>query len=195
MDAASETELPNSVKVQGSLNMGAKSTVSDAEALGVGERRKIPTDKGKQHELQRLKDHRTVALRHVTRQINKMKPLLADLNNYEFVSVEMEGLNNLLVKLQDAQDNYVDALEDETVIVNANSWYDAHDGDVFKFKQSVIEYLSKAKRHQSNEVNSVISIGSHRTRKSNHSKRSSSSSISSKAKLIEAKTKGCSIGN
>ena len=136
-----------------------------------------------------LKDQRTVALRHVTRQINKMKPLLADLNNYEFVSVEMEGLNNLLVKLQDAQDNYVDALEDEAVIVNANSWYDAHDEDVFKFKQSVIEYLSKAKRHQSNEVNSVISSGSHRTRKSNHSKRSISSSISSKAKLIEAKTK------
>ena len=48
-DAASETELPNSVKVQSSLNMGAKSTVSDAEALGVGERRKIPTDKSKQH--------------------------------------------------------------------------------------------------------------------------------------------------
>ena len=166
-DAASETELPNSVKVQGSLNMGVKSTVSD-EALGVGERRKIPTDKGKQHELQRLKDHRTVVLRHVTRQINKMKPLLADLNNYESVSVEMKGLNNLLVKLQDAQDNYVDALEDETVIVDANSWYDAHDEDVFKFKQSVIEYLSKAKRHQSNEVNSVISSGSHRTRKSNH---------------------------
>ena len=61
-----------------------------------------------------------MALRHVTRQINKMKPLLADLNNYEFVSVEMRGLNNLLVKLQDTQDNYVDALEDETVIVNAN---------------------------------------------------------------------------
>ena len=78
--------------------MGAKSTVSDAEALGVGERRKIATDKGKQHELQRLKDHRTVMLRHVTRQINKMRPLLADLKNYEFVSVEMEGLNNLLVK-------------------------------------------------------------------------------------------------
>ena len=188
-DAASETELPNSVKVQGSLNMGAKSTVSDAEALGVGERRKIPTDKGKQHELQRLKDHRTVALRHVTRQINKMKPLLADLNNYEFVSVEMEGLNNLLVKLQDTQDNYVDALENETDIANANSWYDAHDGDIFQFKQSVIEYLTKAKRRQSAEVNSVISGGSHHTKKSNHSKQSTPSSISSKAKLIEAKTK------
>ena len=58
-----------------------------------------------------------------------------------------------------------------------------------KFKQSVIEYLSKAKRHQSNEANSVISSGSHRTRKSNRSKRSTSSSISSKVKLIEAKTK------
>ena len=65
-DAASETELPNSVKVQGSLNMGTKSTVSDAEALGVGERRKIPTDKGKQHELQRLKDHRIELWRYVT---------------------------------------------------------------------------------------------------------------------------------
>ena len=188
-DATSETELPNSVKVQGSLNMGANSTVSDAEALGVGERRKIPTDKGKQHELQRLQDHRTVALRHVTRQINKMKPLLAELDNYEFVSVEMEGLNNLLVKLQDTQDNYVDALENETDIVNANSWYDAHDGDIFKFKQSVIEYLTKAKRRQSAEVNSVISGGSHHTKKSNHSKRSTPSSISSKAKLIQAKTK------
>ena len=188
-DAASETELPNSVKVQGSLNMGAKSTVSDAEALGVGERRKIPTDKGKQHELQRLKDHRTVALRHVTRQINKMKPLLAELDSYEFVSAEMEGLNNLLVKLQDTQDNYVDALENERDIVNANSWYDAHDGDIFKFKQSVIEYLTKAKRRQSAEVNSVISGGSHHTKKSNHSKRSTPSSVSSKAKLIEAKTK------
>ena len=118
-----------------------------------------------------------------------MKPLLAELDSYEFVSVEMEGLNNLLVKLQDTQDSYVDALENETDIVNANSWYDAHDGDIFKFKLSVIEYLTKAKRRQSAEVNSVISGGSHHTKKSNHSKRSTPSSVSSKAKLIEAKTK------
>ena len=51
----------------------------------------------------------------------------------------MEGLTNLLVKLQNTQDNYFDAFEYETVFVNANSWYDAHDGDGFKFKQSVIE--------------------------------------------------------
>ena len=159
-NTASETELPNSVKVQGSLDMGAQSTVSDTVALGVGEMRNIPTDKGNQHELQRLKDHRTVALLHVTRKIDKVKPLLADLSNYEFVSVEMEGLNNLLVKLQDAQDNRVDTLENETDVVNANLFYDGRDGDILKFKQSVIEYLSKKKRRQSNEVNSIISGGS-----------------------------------
>ena len=65
-DTASERELPNSVKVQSSLNMGTQSKVSDAVALGVGERRKIPTDMRNQHELQCLKDHRTVALLHVT---------------------------------------------------------------------------------------------------------------------------------
>ena len=46
------------------------------------------------------------------------------------MSVELEGLNNLLVKLQDTQNNYVDVLENETDIVNAHSWYDAHDRDI-----------------------------------------------------------------
>ena len=74
-----------------------------------------------------------------------MKPLLADLDNYEFVSVEVEGLNNLLVKVQDTQDTYVDALEDKTVIFNANSWYDAHDGDVFKFNSPSLNICPRRK--------------------------------------------------
>ena len=155
----------------------------------MGARRKIPTDKGKQYELQRLKDRRTVALRHVTRQINKMKPLLVDFNNYDFVSVEMEGLNSFLVELQVAQDNYLEALDNKSDIASANSWYEVHDEDVFKFKQSVCEYLSKAKVHRSAELGSVVSNRSHRSGKSNHSIRSSSSSTSSKSKLIEAKTR------
>ena len=73
----------------------------------------------------------------MTRQINKMKPLLVDLNNFEFVSSETEGLNNLLGKLQVAQDNFLEVLENESDIASANSWYEVHDGDVFKFKQSV----------------------------------------------------------
>lgn len=188
-DTASEIRLHGSAKVQGSLNMEEKSTVNGAEELESGARKKIPTDKGKQYEIQRLKDRRTVALRHVTRQINKMKPLLADFNNFEFVSFEMEGLNNLLVELQVAQDNFLEVLENESDIASANSWYEVHDGDVFKFKQSVCEYLSKAKELQSAELNSSASNQSHRSRKSNHSGRSDSSSLSSKSKLIKAKTR------
>lgn len=101
-----------------------------------------------------------MALRHVTRHINKMKPLLIDFRNCEFVSAELEGLNNLLAKLQVAQDTYLDALENETDIVHANSWYEVHDGDVFKFKQTVSEYLFTAKENQFFEVNSSVS---HRT--------------------------------
>ena len=93
--------------------MEEKSTVTGAEELATGARKKILTDKGKQYEIQRLKDRRTVAPRHVTRQINKMKPFLTDFNNLEFVSVEMEGLNNLLVELQVAQDNFIEVLEND----------------------------------------------------------------------------------
>ena len=169
--------------------MEEKSTVNGAEELQSGARKKIPTDKGKQYEIQRLKDRRTVALRHVTRQINKMKPLLSDFNNFEFVSVEMEGLNNLLAELQVAQDNFLEVLENDSDIASANSWYEVHDGDVFKFKQSVYEYMSKAKELQSAELNSAASNQSHRSKKSNHSGRSNLSSLSSKSKLIKAKTR------
>ena len=93
--------------------MKEKSTVNGAEELAAGARKKIPTDKGKQYERQKLKDRRTVALRHLTRQINKIKLLLVDLNNFKFVSVEMEGLNNLLAELQVAQDNILEVLEND----------------------------------------------------------------------------------
>ena len=187
-NAAPEIWLHNSAKVQGSLNVEEK-PVNGAGELQSGARKKIPTDKGKQYEIQRLKDHRTVALRHVTRQINKMKPLLTDFNNFEFVSVEMEVLNNLLAELQVAQDNFLEVLDNDSDVASANSWYEVHDGDVFKFKQSVYEYLSKAKELQSAELNSAASYQSHRSRKSNHSGRSNLSSLSSKSKLIKAKTR------
>ena len=52
-DAAPEIWLHNSAKVQGSLNMEEKSTVNGAEELQSGTKKKIPTDKGKQYEIQR----------------------------------------------------------------------------------------------------------------------------------------------
>ena len=74
-------------------------------------------------------------------------------------------------------------------ITSGNSWYGLHDGDVFKFKQSVCDYFSKAKKLQSAELNSAASNQSHHSRKSNHSGRSNLSSLSSKSKLIKAKTR------
>ena len=134
------------IQAQGSLKIEEKSTVNGAEELAAGTRKKTPTDIGKRYEMQRLKDRRTVALRHVTWQINKMKPLLADVNNFEFVSVEIVGLNNLLVEIQVAQDNFLEVLENDSDLASANSWYEVHDGDVFKLKQSVYEYFYKAKK-------------------------------------------------
>ena len=49
-NAASETQLHDSVKVQVALDMEAKSTANGAEELELGARRKIPTDKGKEYE-------------------------------------------------------------------------------------------------------------------------------------------------
>ena len=188
-DAAAEIPLHDSVKVQGSLNMEEKSKANGATELESDARKKITTDKGKQYEIQRLKERRTVTLRHVTRQINKIELLLIDLNNFEFVSFEMGGLNKLLVEPQLAQDNFLEVLENESDIASANSWYEVHDGDVFKFKQSVCEYLSKVKDLQSAELISAASNKSHRSRKSKHSGHSRLSSLSSHSKLIKAKSK------
>lgn len=61
-----------------------------------------------------------------------MEPLLVDLNNFEFVSFEMEGLNNLRFERQVAQDNFLEVLENKLHSASANSWYDVNDGDVLK---------------------------------------------------------------
>ena len=60
---------------------------------------------------------------------------------------------------------------------------------MFKFKQSVNEYLSKAKELQSAGCNSAASNQSYRSRKSNHFGHSNLSSLSSKSKLIKARTR------
>jgi len=67
----------------------------------------------------------------------------------------MEGLNNLLIELKVAQVFFLELLENDSDIVSANSWYEVHNGDVFKFKQSVCEYLYKAKEFHSAELNSA----------------------------------------
>ena len=75
-----------------------------------------------------------------------MKPLLVDLNNFEFVSFEMEGLNNLLVELLVDQDTFLEVLKNELDIASANSWYEVRGGDVFRLSSLSVKILPRRKK-------------------------------------------------
>ena len=75
-----------------------------------------------------------------------MKPLLVDLNNFEFVSFEMEGLNNLFVELLVAQDTFLEVLKNESDIASANSWYEVRGRDVFRLSSLSVNILPRRKK-------------------------------------------------
>ena len=58
----------------------------------------------------------------------------------------MEGLNNLLVELQVAQDPLLELMENESDIASANSWYEFRDRDVFKVKQLSAKIFPRQKK-------------------------------------------------
>ena len=162
--------------------------VEEKEAIGADTRKRIPTGKGREFEVQRFKDNRRNALSNVTKQMNKIRPLLFSWKNVELVKVKSQKLDELFTKLQEAHERYVNALTDEYEIEEAHEWFGIHDKDVFTLKQSVIEFLNQANRQYNDEE-----IGSVRSRLSNRSKHSATSSCSSKTKLIEAKAKATAL--
>ncbi len=98
-------------------------------------------------------------------------------------------MNGLIAKLHDAHDEYFNSVEDTVESKNAAKWFEIHDSDIFKFKQILCEYMSKAKC-QIYEMKSITSKGSHRSSQiSGCSRRSDSSTISPKSRLIEARAK------
>ena len=64
----------------------------------------IPTEKGRQFEIQRLKENRKTALANLTKQINVILPLLADFENEKQVRIEVVLLDQLFVKMQEVHD-------------------------------------------------------------------------------------------
>ena len=107
----------------------------------VDARKRIPTEKGRQFEIQRLKDIRKTVLTNLTRQINIISPLLADFENEKQVRIEVVLLDQLFVKMQEVHDMYLSALDDESEIELAHQWYDTRDKDVFRSKQRISDYL------------------------------------------------------
>ena len=146
------------------------------EDATVDARKRIPTDKGRQFEIQRFKDNRKTALANLTRQINVILPSLTDFENEKQVRIEVVLLDQLFVKMQEVHDMYLSALDDESDFELAHQWYDTRDKDVFRSKQRINEYLHEARKLRGglHDTSSVKSKSSH------HSK---GSHCSSSAKL------------
>ena len=79
-------------------------------------RKRIPTEKGRQFETQKLKENRKTALANLTRQMNLISPLLTDFENEKQVRTEVVHLDQLFVKVQEAHDAYIKALDDDDEI-------------------------------------------------------------------------------
>lgn len=152
-----------------------------------GARKKVPTEKGRQYTVDKMKNDRKTALSNITKQMNKIKPLLSSFSNQKLVRIETRELDELFVLMQDVHKNYLKALDDEDEIQHAIEWYDLHDKEVFTFKQSIVDYLNEAKASGKEEFD--------RSSKSkySHSKRSSACGSSSRSYLIQAKAKTASL--
>ena len=157
--------------------------------VAVDARKRIPTEKGRQFEIQRLKESRKTALANLTKQINVILPLLADFENEKQVRIEVVQLDYLFIKMQEVHDMYLSALDDESDIELAHQWYDTRDKDVLRSKQRINDYLHDAKKFRSglHDTNSV------KSKSSRHSRGSHSSSSSTKLRLIEAKARAAAL--
>lgn len=74
---------------------------------------RIPTGKGREFEVQRLKDSPRNALSNLTKQMNKVQPQLSTLKNAEQVRIESEVLDQVFSWFQEVREQYTNALTDD----------------------------------------------------------------------------------
>ena len=152
-------------------------------------RKRIPTEKGKQFETQKMKENRKTALANLTRQMNLISPLLTDFENEKQVRTEVVHLDQLFVKVQEAHDAYLKALDDDDEIKLALEWFGTRDKDVLQLKQRIIGFLDDADKLRGG-LRDTHSVKSKSSRRSRHSL---SSVTSARLKLIEAKAKAAAL--
>ena len=97
-------------------------------------RKRIPTEKGKQFETQKMKENRKTALANLTRQMNLISPLLTDFENEKQVRTEVVHLDQLFVKVPEAHDAYLKASDDDDEIKLALEWFGTREKDVLQLK-------------------------------------------------------------
>ena len=111
----------------------------------------MPTEKGRQYILEKIKNDRKIALSNVARQINKIKPLLSSFSNRKLVHIKLKELDELFALMPGINQNYLQELNSDDEMRKATEWFDIHDKEVFTFKQSVVEYLHEAKEYLNEE--------------------------------------------
>ena len=148
--------------------------------MDVGKR--IPAEKGTQFETQKLNENRKTALANLTRQMNLISTLLTDLENEKQVRTEVVHLDQLFVKVQEAHDAYLKALDDDDEIKLALEWFGTRDKDVLRVKQRITGFLNDADKLRGGlrDTHSVKC-------KSSHHSRHSLSSVAAKAAALEVK--------
>ena len=97
-------------------------------------RKRIPTEKGKQFETQKMTENRKTALANLTRQMNLISPLLTDFENEKQVRMEVVHLDQLFVKVPEAHDAYLKASDDDDEIKLALEWFGTREKDVLQLK-------------------------------------------------------------
>ena len=61
--------------------------------------------------------------------------------------MKLKELDELFALMYGTNQDYLKALDDDDEISQATKWFDIHDKDVFTFKQTVVNYLHKAKEY------------------------------------------------
>ena len=74
--------------------------------------------------------------------------MLADFENEKQVRIEVVQLDQLFLKMQEAHDMYLNALDDDNEIELTHQWYDTRDNDV-RPKQRIIDFLHEVKKLRS----------------------------------------------
>ena len=131
-------------------------------------RKRIPTETGRQFKIQKLKENRKTALANLTKQMNLVSPLFTDFENEKQVRTEVVHLDQLFVKVQEAHDAYLKALDDDDEIKLALERFDTRNKDMLQLKQRIIGSFNDADKLTGGlrDTHSVKSKSSRRSRRS-----------------------------
>ena len=104
------------------VNTGLPRPENDEKEI-YGARNKVPTEKGRQYILEKIKNDQKTALSNVTRQINKIKPLLSSFSNRQLVHLKLKELDELFAFMHGINQNYLQELNSDDEMRQSTEWF------------------------------------------------------------------------